>query len=65
MCTAVIETKNAFVNDIGNECFAILVDESQDVSTKEHMAIVLRCVDKIVMLLSVFFKYNILIKLVS
>ena len=46
VCAAATETRNAIVNDIKNEYFAILVDESRDVSTKEQMAVVLRYVDK-------------------
>ena len=33
------ETTKAIVEDIGDECFSILVDECRDVSTKEQMAI--------------------------
>ena len=46
VCAAATKTRNAIVNDIENEYFSILVDESQDVSTKEQMAVVLRYVDK-------------------
>ena len=46
MCAVAIEIRNAFVNDLGDECFAILVDESRHVSTKKHMTIVLRYIDK-------------------
>ncbi|XP_023742919.2 uncharacterized protein LOC111891063 [Lactuca sativa] len=39
------ETIKAIVKDIGDELFAILVDESRDVSCKEQMALVLRFVN--------------------
>ena len=41
-----IETLNAIIRDIGDQCFSSLIDESRDVSTKEHMAIVLRYVNE-------------------
>jgi hypothetical protein len=40
------ETLRAIREDIGDEYFAILVDESRDVSHKEQMALVIRYVDK-------------------
>ncbi|CAL2255707.1 unnamed protein product [Prunus armeniaca] len=40
------EIINAIIRDIGDSLFAILVDESCDMSSKEHMAIVLHYVDK-------------------
>ncbi|XP_028083501.1 zinc finger MYM-type protein 1-like [Camellia sinensis] len=43
---AACETTNAIIEEIGNQFFAILVDESRDVSTKEQMAVVFRYVDK-------------------
>jgi len=46
VCCAATETRKAIINDIGDEYFTILVDESRDVSAKEHMAVVLRYVDK-------------------
>ena len=46
VCAAVIETRNAIVNDLGDGYFVILVDESQDVSTKEQRAVDLRYVNK-------------------
>ena len=45
MCAAATGTKNAIVNDMRMN-IVILVDEIQDVSTKEQMAVVLRYVDK-------------------
>ena len=39
---ATIETINAIIKDIGNSLFAIIVDESCDMSTKEQLAIALR-----------------------
>ena len=41
-----IETLNVIVKDLGNAIFSILVDESRDLSGKEQMAVVLRCVDE-------------------
>ncbi|KAL3819974.1 hypothetical protein ACJIZ3_005879 [Penstemon smallii] len=43
---AATETSNAIINDLGDDYFAILVDESRDVSGKEQMALVLRYVDE-------------------
>uniref|UniRef100_A0A5B7B014 Putative zinc finger MYM-type protein 1-like n=1 Tax=Davidia involucrata TaxID=16924 RepID=A0A5B7B014_DAVIN len=40
------ETTNAIIEDLGDDLFAILVDESCDVSSKEQMTVVLRYVDK-------------------
>jgi hypothetical protein len=36
----------SILQDIGGDVFALLVDESRDVSCKEQMAVVLRYVDK-------------------
>ncbi|XP_019248621.1 PREDICTED: zinc finger MYM-type protein 1-like [Nicotiana attenuata] len=41
-----IETIKAIIEDLNGDYFALLVDESLDVSRKEQMAIVLRYVDK-------------------
>ncbi|XP_059658418.1 uncharacterized protein LOC132304705 [Cornus florida] len=41
-----LETLNVIIGDIGDAFFSILIDESQDISTKEQMACVLRYVDK-------------------
>ncbi|XP_044396777.1 zinc finger MYM-type protein 1-like [Triticum aestivum] len=41
-----IETVKAIIEDLGDEYFAILVDESRDVSHKEQMALAIRYVDK-------------------
>ncbi|XP_057787724.1 uncharacterized protein LOC131004971 [Salvia miltiorrhiza] len=41
-----VETTRAIIDDIGNDFFAILVDECRDVSVKEQMGIVLRYVNK-------------------
>ncbi|XP_070041856.1 uncharacterized protein [Nicotiana tomentosiformis] len=41
-----IETIKAIIEDLNGDYFALLVDESIDVSRKEQMAIVLRYVDK-------------------
>ncbi|XP_057440073.1 uncharacterized protein LOC130731930, partial [Lotus japonicus] len=43
---AASETTNAIIADIGNEFFAILVDEARDISTKEQKAIALLYVNK-------------------
>ncbi|CAN1756551.1 Zinc finger MYM-type protein 1 [Linum perenne] len=40
-----IETKKLITTDIGDDFFAILADESRDVSVKEQMGVVLRYVD--------------------
>jgi hypothetical protein len=40
------KTLQVIIEDIGNEYFAILVDESRDASHKEQMALVLRYVDR-------------------
>ncbi|XP_039142002.1 LOW QUALITY PROTEIN: zinc finger MYM-type protein 1-like [Dioscorea cayenensis subsp. rotundata] len=39
---AASETTKAIINELGDDLFAILVDESRDVSNKEQMALVLR-----------------------
>ncbi|PIN23845.1 hypothetical protein CDL12_03425 [Handroanthus impetiginosus] len=43
---AACETRNSIIKDLGDDYFAVLVDESRDVSGKEQMAIVLRYIDK-------------------
>ncbi|XP_058733557.1 uncharacterized protein LOC131605187 [Vicia villosa] len=43
---AALETTKAIINDLGDELFSILVDESRDISDKEQMAVVLRYVNK-------------------
>ena len=40
------ETSEAITKDLNNEFFSILVDESHDISVKEQMVLVLRCVNK-------------------
>ncbi|KAJ9564549.1 hypothetical protein OSB04_000515 [Centaurea solstitialis] len=40
------ETMELIVRDLGDDFFAVLVDESHDVSIKEQMSVVLRYVDK-------------------
>ncbi|XP_057496717.1 uncharacterized protein LOC130781532 [Actinidia eriantha] len=42
---AATETLNCIMDEIGDECFSILVDESRDVSIKEQMAVALRYVN--------------------
>ncbi|KAL0009731.1 hypothetical protein SO802_004839 [Lithocarpus litseifolius] len=44
---AAVETINAIIKDIGDSLFAIIDDESRDMSTKEQLAIALRYVDKL------------------
>ncbi|KAH1211146.1 Zinc finger MYM-type protein 1 [Glycine max] len=41
-----LETTNAIITDLGDELFAIIVDEAHDISNKEQMAIALRYVNK-------------------
>ena len=36
VCVAATETRNAIVNDLGDEYFNILIDESQDVQLKSR-----------------------------
>ncbi|KAJ9545408.1 hypothetical protein OSB04_025115 [Centaurea solstitialis] len=43
--TAAIETTKLIVNDLGDDFFSVLVDESRDVSIKEQMGVVVRYVD--------------------
>ncbi|XP_057756062.1 uncharacterized protein LOC130975262 [Arachis stenosperma] len=43
---AASETTKAIVNDLGDELFAILVDEARDISIKEQMSVCLRYVNK-------------------
>jgi hypothetical protein len=43
---ASLETTRAIINDLGDELFAILVDESRDISNFEQMVVVLRYVNK-------------------
>jgi hypothetical protein len=53
LCRACAElTTKAVIEDIGDEPFAILVDEARDCSIKEQMAVVLRYISNIC--LSVF-----------
>ncbi|KAL0537054.1 hypothetical protein IC582_026022 [Cucumis melo] len=42
----VVEIVNSIIQDIGDKLFSILIDESNDISSKEQMSIVLRYVDK-------------------
>ena len=44
---AAVKTINAIIKDIGDSLFAIIVDESHDMSTKEQLAIALHYVDKL------------------
>jgi hypothetical protein len=40
------ENVDSILEDLGNDMFCLLVDESRDVSCKEQMVVVLRYVDK-------------------
>ncbi|XP_058753516.1 uncharacterized protein LOC131626697 [Vicia villosa] len=51
---ASLETTKAILTDLGDELFAILVDESRDVSNKEQMAVALRYVNKNVIIIESF-----------
>ncbi|XP_063941186.1 uncharacterized protein LOC108201214 [Daucus carota subsp. sativus] len=41
-----VETLNYIIHDLGDDLFAILIDESCDISVKEQMIVILRYVDK-------------------
>ncbi|XP_025647324.1 uncharacterized protein [Arachis hypogaea] len=43
---AASETTKVIVNDLGDELFAVLVDEARDISIKEQMSVCLRYVNK-------------------
>ncbi|XP_024632868.2 uncharacterized protein [Medicago truncatula] len=43
---ASLKTTKAIIDDLGDELFAILVDESRDISNTEEMVVVLRYVNK-------------------
>ena len=43
---ATIETINFIMKDISSGLFSILIDESHDISVKEHIVVVLRYVDE-------------------
>ncbi|KAG5572475.1 hypothetical protein H5410_062241 [Solanum commersonii] len=49
-----IETVKAIIEDINSDYFALLVDESRNVSRKEQMAICLRYVDKMEFVMEAF-----------
>ena len=38
------ETTQVIMSELGDASFSLLVDESRDVSVKEQMAVILRCV---------------------
>jgi hypothetical protein len=40
------ETTNVIMDNLGDELFGIIVDESRDISNREQMAVALRYVDK-------------------
>ncbi|GAV66288.1 Dimer_Tnp_hAT domain-containing protein/DUF4371 domain-containing protein [Cephalotus follicularis] len=46
MCAAASETTDVIIKDLGDEFFAILVDEGRDLSIKEQMVVILRYVDR-------------------
>ncbi|KAG5585075.1 hypothetical protein H5410_045509 [Solanum commersonii] len=52
--TCKIETCKAIIEDINNDYFALLVDESRDVSRKEKMVICLRYADKMGFVMEAF-----------
>jgi hypothetical protein len=41
-----VETTNAIIRDMGDAFFSILIDESRNVSIKEHMTVIFHYVDK-------------------
>ncbi|XP_028078131.1 uncharacterized protein LOC114280017 [Camellia sinensis] len=43
---AAFETINVIIRDLGDALFSILIDDARDISIKEHMAVVIRYVDK-------------------
>ena len=45
MKAATRETTKVIIDDLNNDLFSILIDESRDVSVKEKMAIMLRYVE--------------------
>jgi hypothetical protein len=51
---AAFETTKAIIDDLKDDLFSILIDESRDVSVKEQMSVVLRYVEKKGMTLSGF-----------
>ncbi|XP_026454969.1 zinc finger MYM-type protein 1-like [Papaver somniferum] len=46
MSAAAMETMDAIRDDIGDAFFAVMIDESRDVSVREQMAVVIRYVNK-------------------
>lgn len=44
---SVLKTTKAIINDLGDELFSILIEESMDISNKEKMIVVLYCVPPI------------------
>ncbi|KAJ3698945.1 hypothetical protein LUZ61_002650 [Rhynchospora tenuis] len=46
IAAAAAETTNKIMEELGDELFSVLVDESRDVSCKEQMAVILRFVNK-------------------
>jgi hypothetical protein len=51
------ETLDAIIKDLGDSSFAIVVDESCDISVKEQLAIILDYVDKQGHVIEPFFRY--------
>lgn len=49
------ETTKAIVNDLVDQLFAILIDESTDISDKEQMVVILRYVNKYGSIVKQFF----------
>jgi hypothetical protein len=54
---AASETIDVILKDLGDSPFAILVDESRDISVKEQLAIILSYVDKHGHMIEHFFRY--------
>lgn len=49
------KTTKAIVNDLGDQLFAILIDESTDIYEKEQMVVILRYVNKYGSIVKQFF----------
>lgn len=46
MSVAALWTTKVIINELEDALFTILIDESHDISIKEHIALILRFVDK-------------------
>jgi len=49
------ETTKAIIDNLGDQLFAILIDESRDISDKEQMVVILRYVNKYGSIVKQFF----------